>query len=199
MELNKHYSAKEIEKKWYEFWQNNGYFKPRIDKNKKPFTVLIPPPNVTGILHMGHVLNNTLQDVAVRYHRMNQEPTLWIPGTDHAGIATQNMVEKDLAKEGKNRHDIGRDELVRLIWKWKEEKGGHIIEQLKQLGASCDWSRERFTMDEGLSKAVQDVFIHLYQKDLIYKGKYIINWCPRCITALANDEVEHEDARQNVA
>ncbi|MDD3500938.1 MAG: valine--tRNA ligase, partial [Candidatus Cloacimonetes bacterium] len=144
---------------------------------------------------MGHVLNNTLQDVAVRYHRMNQEPTLWIPGTDHAGIATQNMVEKDLAKEGKNRHDIGRDELVRLIWKWKEEKGGHIIEQLKQLGASCDWSRERFTMDEGLSKAVQDVFIHLYQKDLIYKGKYIINWCPRCITALANDEVEHEDAQ----
>lgn len=193
MELSKHYSAKEIEKKWYDFWEENGYFKPIIDKNKKPFTILIPPPNVTGILHMGHVLNNTLQDVAIRYHRMNQEPTLWIPGTDHAGIATQNMVEKELAKEGKSRHDIGRDELVKRIWQWKEEKGGHIIEQLKQLGASCDWSRQRFTMDEGLSTAVKEVFIHLYNKDLIYKGKYIINWCPRCITALANDEVEHND------
>ncbi len=193
MELNKHYSANEIEKKWYSFWLENGHFKAKKDPDKKPFTVLIPPPNVTGILHMGHVLNNTLQDVAVRYHRMNQEPTLWIPGTDHAGIATQNMVEKDLAKQGKNRHDVGREELIKLIWKWKEEKGGHIIEQLKQLGASCDWSHERFTMDEGLSKAVKEVFVHLYKKDLIYKGKYIINWCPRCITALANDEVEYAD------
>lgn len=195
MELNKHYDAKDIEKKWYKFWNDNGYFKPRKDPNKKPFTVLIPPPNVTGILHMGHVLNNTLQDVAVRYHRMNQEPTLWIPGTDHAGIATQNMVEKELAKEGKSRHDVGREELVKRIWQWKEAKGGHIIEQLKQLGSSCDWSHERFTMDEGLSKAVKEVFIHLYKKDLIYKGKYIINWCPRCVTALANDEVEYEDEK----
>lgn len=193
MELNKHYSANEIEKKWYKYWLENGHFKPKKDPNKKPFTVLIPPPNVTGILHMGHVLNNTLQDVAIRFHRMLQEPTLWIPGTDHAGIATQNMVEKEIAKEGKTRHDIGREELIKLIWQWKEAKGGHIIEQLKQLGASCDWSHERFTMDEGLSKAVKEVFIHLYKKDLIYKGKYIINWCPRCITALANDEVEYED------
>lgn len=195
MELNKHYDAKEIEKKWYNWWLQNGYFKPKKNPDKKPFTVLIPPPNVTGILHMGHVLNNTLQDVAIRYHRMKQEPTLWIPGTDHAGIATQNMVEKELAKSCLNRHDIGREELIKKIWAWKEEKGGHIIEQLKQLGASCDWSRERFTMDEGLSRAVKEVFVHLYNKDLIYKGKYIINWCPRCVTALANDEVEYADEK----
>ncbi len=195
MELNKHYEAKEIEKKWYAYWLKNGHFTPKKDPNKKPFTILIPPPNVTGILHMGHVLNNTLQDVAIRYHRMKQEPTLWIPGTDHAGIATQNMVEKDLAKQGLTRHDIGREELIKRIWAWKEEKGGHIIEQLKQLGASCDWTKERFTMDEGLSKSVKEVFIHLYNKDLIYKGKYIINWCPRCVTALANDEVEYEDEK----
>ncbi|MDD3052242.1 MAG: valine--tRNA ligase [Candidatus Cloacimonetes bacterium] len=195
MEINKVYEPQNIEKKWYTFWQEQGFFTPRIDKNKKPFTVLIPPPNVTGILHMGHVLNNTLQDVAIRYHRMKQEPTLWIPGTDHAGIATQNMVEKDLAKEGLNRHQVGREELVKRIWKWKADKGGHIIQQLKQLGASCDWSRERFTMDEGLSRSVKEVFIHLYKKNLIYKGKYIINWCPRCVTALANDEVEYSDEK----
>lgn len=193
MEISKSYDPSQIEKKWYQFWQEQGYFTPTIDPDKEPFTVLIPPPNVTGILHMGHVLNNTLQDVVVRYKRMTGVPTLWIPGVDHAGIATQNVVEKQLAKEGKTRHDIGREELIQLIWKWKEEKGGRIIEQLKQLGASCDWTRERFTMDEGLSKAVKEVFVHLYEKDLIYKGKYIINWCPRCVTALANDEVEHED------
>lgn len=195
MELNKNYEAASTEKKWYKYWNENDFFKPIEDKNKKPFTILIPPPNVTGILHMGHVLNNTLQDVAIRFHRMLQEPTLWIPGTDHAGIATQNMVEKELAKEGKTRHDIGREELVKKIWEWKEQKGSHIIEQLKQLGASCDWSKERFTMDEGLSKAVKEVFIHLYNKGLIYKGKYIINWCPRCVTALANDEVEYSEKK----
>jgi len=152
---------------------------------------VIPPPNVTGILHMGHVLNNTIQDIAIRYYRMTGRPTLWIPGTDHAGIATQNVVEKELKKENKTRYDLGREEMVKKIWDWKRSKGTHIIEQLKQLGCSCDWSRERFTMDDDLSIAVKKVFIHLYEKDLVYKGKYIINWCPRCETALANDEVEY--------
>ncbi|MBM4399435.1 MAG: valine--tRNA ligase [Candidatus Cloacimonetes bacterium] len=193
MEISKTYDPSQIEKKWYQFWSEKGYFTPVTDKTRKPFTVLIPPPNVTGILHMGHVLNNTLQDVIVRYHRMCGEPTLWLPGVDHAGIATQNVVEKQLAAEGKTRHEIGREELVGLIWKWKGEKGDRIIEQLKQLGCSCDWSRLRFTMDEMLSKAVKEVFIYLYNDGLIYKGKYIINWCPRCVTALANDEVEHAD------
>ncbi len=193
MEINKNYEPQKIEKKWYKYWQENGYFKPKIDKAKQPYTIVIPPPNVTGILHMGHVLNNTLQDVMIRYKRMTGVPTLWIPGVDHAGIATQNVVEKQLANDGKTRHDIGREKLVEKIWQWKEEKGGRIIEQLKTLGCSCDWTKERFTMDEGLSEAVKEVFIKLYEKDLIYKGKRIINWCPRCVTALANDEVEHED------
>lgn len=193
MEINKTYDPQLIEKKWYAYWMEKQYFTPKKDPKKKPFTILIPPPNVTGILHMGHVLNNTLQDVLIRYKRMTGIPTLWIPGVDHAGIATQNMVEKQLAKEGQTRHTVGREELLKRIWKWKEEKGDRIIEQLKQLGASCDWSRQRFTMDEVLSKAVKEVFVKLYEDDLIYKGKYIINWCPRCVTALANDEVEYED------
>ena len=193
MEINKSYEPQKIEKKWYKHWIDKGYFTPKIDNTKKPYTVLIPPPNVTNILHMGHVLNNTLQDVMIRYKRMTGVPTLWLPGVDHAGIATQNMVEKELAKEGKTRHEIGREELIKRIWKWKENKGGLIIEQLKQLGCSCDWTKQRFTLDEGLSKAVKEVFVKLYEKGLIYKGKRIINWCPRCHTALSNDEVEHED------
>ncbi|MBW6514765.1 MAG: valine--tRNA ligase [Candidatus Syntrophosphaera sp.] len=193
MEISKTYAAKQIEQKWYDFWESRGYFRPAGDEGKKPFTILIPPPNVTGILHVGHVLNNTLQDVVVRYHRMLGEPTLWLPGVDHAGIATQNMVEKSLAKDGLSRHDIGREKLVELIWQWKRDKGDTIIDQLKLLGASCDWDRLRFTMDEMLSRAVKEVFISLYEDGLIYKGKYIINWCPRCVTALANDEVEHAD------
>ncbi len=193
MEINKSYEPQKIEKKWYKHWIDKGYFTPKIDKTKKPYTVLIPPPNVTNILHMGHVLNNTLQDVMIRYKRMTGVPTLWLPGVDHAGIATQNMVEKELTKEGKTRHEIGREELIKRIWKWKEEKGGLIIEQLKQLGCSCDWTKQRFTLDEGLTEAVKEVFVKLYEKGLIYKGKRIINWCPRCHTALSNDEVEHED------
>lgn len=193
MEINKTYEPQQIERKWYGFWEQGGFFKPNEASSKPAFTVLIPPPNVTGILHMGHVLNNTLQDVVVRYHRMKGEPTLWLPGVDHAGIATQNVVEKELAKSGKNRHQIGREKLLELIWAWKNEKGGIIIDQLKLLGASCDWDRQRFTMDEGLSRAVKEVFVSLYEAGLIYKGKYIINWCPRCVTALANDEVEHAD------
>nr|MBP9038677.1 valine--tRNA ligase [Candidatus Syntrophosphaera sp.] len=179
-------------------WEKNEYFQPEGDTSKPPFTVLMPPPNVTGILHMGHVLNNTLQDIVVRFHRMLGEPTLWLPGVDHAGIATQNMVEKELAREGKTRQEIGREKMLELIWKWKEEKGGHIIDQLKILGASCDWSRLRFTMDETLSRAVKEVFIRLYDEGLIYKGKYIINWCPRCETALANDEVEYSEENGNL-
>jgi len=193
MDIKKQYEPQEIEKKWYDHWIEKGYFTPKIDKSKKPYTILIPPPNVTGHLHMGHVLNNTIQDVMIRYKRMTGVPTLWLPGVDHAGIATQNVVEKELAKEGKTRHDIGREELLERIWEWKHAKGGRIIQQLKKLGASCDWTRQRFTMDEQLSESVKEVFISLYEKGLIYKGKRIINWCPRCVTALANDEVEHED------
>ncbi|MDD3534267.1 MAG: class I tRNA ligase family protein, partial [Candidatus Cloacimonetes bacterium] len=193
MEIKKTYSPQEIEDRWYSFWESAGYFAPQGEG--EPFTVLIPPPNVTGILHMGHVLNNTLQDVVVRYQRMQGRPTLWLPGVDHAGIATQNMVEKDLAKEGKSRHEIGREALLERIWAWKHEKGDIIIDQLKLLGASCDWSRQRFTMDRMLSRAVKEVFVSLYEDGLIYKGKYIINWCPRCVTALANDEVEHADEK----
>lgn len=198
MEISKTYEPQQIEQKWYAFWEQNGYFQPGGDASKKPFTILIPPPNVTGILHIGHVLNNTLQDVVVRYHRMLGEPTLWLPGVDHAGIATQNMVEKSIAKEGLSRHDIGREKLVEMIWQWKREKGNIIIDQLKLLGASCDWNRLRFTMDEMLSRAVKEVFVSLYDDGLIYKGKYIINWCPRCVTALANDEVEHADEDGNL-
>lgn len=191
MELSKTYDPKSIEKKWYTQWEAKRLFAPQGEG--KPFTLLIPPPNVTGILHMGHVLNNTLQDVVVRYHRMKGEATLWLPGVDHAGIATQNVVEKQLGKSGVSRHDIGREALVDKIWEWKHEKGGIIIDQLKLLGCSCDWERLRFTMDDMLSKAVKEVFVSLYNDGLIYKGKYIINWCPRCVTALANDEVEHAD------
>lgn len=193
MTISKTYSPQNLEKKWYEYWVKRGFFTPKIEKNRKPFTILMPPPNVTGILHNGHVLNITLQDIAIRYKRMTGVPTLWLPGVDHAGIATQNMVEKDLHKQGLDRHKIGREKLLELLWKWKEEKGGTILEQLKKLGASCDWTRERFTMDEMLSRAVKEVFVRLYEKGLIYKGEYIINWCPRCISALSNDEVEHEE------
>ncbi|MCB5223606.1 MAG: valine--tRNA ligase [Candidatus Cloacimonadaceae bacterium] len=198
MEISKTYEAAQIERKWYRFWEEKGYFRPVEDSSKPPFTILIPPPNVTGILHMGHVLNNTLQDVVIRFHRMLGQPTLWLPGVDHAGIATQNVVEKELAREGKTRHDVGREKLLELIWAWKQEKGDRIVDQLKLLGASCDWERQRFTMDEMLSRAVKEVFVRLYDEGLIYKGKYIINWCPRCVTALANDEVEHEDESGNL-
>ncbi|MBW6515685.1 MAG: valine--tRNA ligase, partial [Candidatus Cloacimonetes bacterium] len=193
MEISKLYNPQEVEKKWYEYWFKEGFFTPKIDKDRQPYAILMPPPNVTGILHIGHVLNNTLQDIAVRYKRMTGVPTLWLPGVDHAGIATQNMVEKDLKKQGLDRHIVGRERLIELLWEWKNEKGCTILEQLKQLGASCDWTRERFTMDEMLSRAVKEVFIRLYEKGLIYKGEYIINWCPRCISALSNDEVEHEE------
>ncbi|MDI6803343.1 MAG: valine--tRNA ligase [Bacteroidota bacterium] len=190
-QLSKTYSPKEAEEKWYPYWEKHNLFHAKANPDKKPYTIVIPPPNITGILTMGHVLNNTIQDVFVRWKRMQGYETLWMPGTDHAGIATQNVVEKSLLKEGKTRHDLGRDKFVELVWKWKEQYGRTIIKQLKKLGTSCDWERERFTMDEGLSEAVQEVFIRLYNKGLIYRGKYIINWCPKDHTAISDDEVNH--------
>ncbi|WP_457573324.1 valine--tRNA ligase [Desulfolithobacter sp.] len=191
-DLPKAYEFNEVESRWYSYWQEHKTFAATMEEGKPSFSIVIPPPNVTGVLHIGHALNNTLQDILVRYHRMKGDNTLWVPGTDHAGIATQNVVERQLATEGKTRHDLGRDKFIERVWQWREEKGGTIINQLKRMGSSCDWDRERFTMDEGLSKAVREVFVRLYNEGLIYKGDYIVNWCPRCHTALADDEVEHD-------
>ncbi len=191
-DLPKAYEFEEVEQRWYEHWLEHKTFSAEMDEGKEAFSIVIPPPNVTGVLHIGHALNNTLQDLLTRYHRMKGDNTLWVPGTDHAGIATQNVVERQLATEDKTRHDLGREEFVKRVWEWKEEKGGTIINQLKRMGASCDWDRERFTMDEGLSKSVREVFVRLFNEGLIYKGDYIVNWCPRCHTALSDDEVEHD-------
>ncbi len=190
-DLGTRYSPEGIEEKWYAQWEQAGYFIAATDTNKKPFCIVIPPPNITGILHMGHALNNTLQDVIARWRRMQGYNMLWLPGTDHASIATQNVVERELHKEGKRRQELGREEFLWRCWEWKEKYGGIIVQQLKRLGASCDWTRLRFTMDEGLARAVRTAFKRLYEEGLIYKGTYIINWCPRCGTALADDEVEH--------
>ncbi len=190
--LAKTYEFKDVESKWYRYWEEKGKFSATMEEGKPSFSIVIPPPNVTGVLHVGHALNNTMQDVLVRFKRMQGYNTLWVPGTDHAGIATQNVVERQIAAENKTRHDVGRDEFIKRVWIWKEESGGRIINQLKRLGSSCDWDRERFTMDEGLSKAVRKVFITLYEEGLIYRDNFIINWCPRCHTALADLEVEHE-------
>ena len=192
-ELAKGYEPHDVEKRWYAEWETEGYFHAAATSDKKPYSIVIPPPNVTGALHMGHALNNTLQDILCRWKRMQGYNVLWMPGTDHAGIATQNVVERQLAAEGKDRHDLGREAFIERVWKWKAESGGQIIGQLKRLGASCDWERERFTMDEGLSKAVRTVFVKLYEDGLVYRDNRLINWCPRCHTALSDIEVEHED------
>jgi len=192
-ELNKVYSPNEIEDKWYKIWEEKGYFNAQHNAEKPGYSIAIPPPNVTGILHMGHMLNNSIQDAIIRYKRMSGFDTLWIPGMDHAGIATQNKVERMLADEGTSKEEIGYDEFLRRTWEWKEKHGGLITKQLRKLGVSLDWSRERFTMDEGLSEAVKEVFIKLYNDGLIYRGEYIVNWCPHDKTALADDEVNHED------
>ncbi|MEK6679087.1 MAG: valine--tRNA ligase [Nitrospirota bacterium] len=192
-ELSKTYEPKDVENKWYSFWLEKGFFHADENSDKKPYTIVIPPPNITGSLHMGHALNNTLQDILIRWKRMSGYNALWMPGTDHAGIATQNVVEKQLSNEGTNRHAIGRDKFIERVWKWREESGGTIIRQLKRLGSSCDWDRERFTMDEGLSEAVKEVFVRLYNEGLIYRDNYIINWCPRCHTALSDLEVDSVD------
>ncbi len=193
--MEKVYNPHSIEARWYKFWIDGGYFTADNESTKPPFTIVIPPPNVTGSLHMGHALNNTLQDLIIRYKRMDGYNALWLPGTDHAGIATQNVVEREIAKEGISREELGRQKFIERVWEWKEQSGGTIIEQLKRLGCSCDWSRERFTMDPGLSRAVREVFVRLYNEGLIYRDNYIINWCPRCKTALSDLEVEHEETK----
>ncbi|MFA6851159.1 MAG: class I tRNA ligase family protein, partial [Selenomonadaceae bacterium] len=191
--IPKVYDPKTFEKKWYEYWEENKFFHAEVDKSKKPYSIVIPPPNVTGQLHMGHAMDTTLQDILIRWRRMQGYNTLWMPGCDHAGIATQAKVEEALRKEGKTRYDLGREKFLERVWEWKEKFGSRIMYQLRTLGSSCDWERERFTMDEGCSKAVREVFVRLYEKGLIYQGTRITNWCPRCNTALSDIEVDHEN------
>jgi valyl-tRNA synthetase len=193
-DLPKAFDAKSAEERWFQKWIDLGYFTADPDKPGPIFSIVIPPPNVTGQLHLGHALNVSLQDAIVRMRRMQGYNTLWLPGTDHAGIATQNAVEKQIAKEGKNRHQLGREPFLDRVWQWREEYGGRILNQLRRLGASCDWSRERFTLDPGLSRAVSRVFVDLYEKGLIYRARRMINWCPRCETALSDLEVDHKDS-----
>ncbi|PKM82981.1 MAG: valine--tRNA ligase [Firmicutes bacterium HGW-Firmicutes-14] len=187
------YDPRAVEKKLYKYWEDNGFFHAEVERDKKPFTIVMPPPNVTGALHMGHAMDNTLQDILTRWRRMQGYNTLWMPGTDHAGIATQAKVEEQLAKEGVSKYDLGREKFLERVWEWKELYHGRIAGQLRVLGSSCDWDRERFTMDEGCSLAVQKVFVDLYRKGLIYQDNYIINWCPRCRTTISDIEVEHEE------
>lgn len=187
------YNPKNVEDRWYNFWEKENLFYAKRDPNKKPFTIVIPPPNVTGQLHMGHALNTTLQDILIRFKRMQGFACLWLPGTDHAGIATEAKVKEQLSKQGLSKYDIGREKFLEKAWEWKEKYGDTILKQLKKLGASCDWSRLRFTLDEGLSKAVREVFVRLYEKGLIYRGNYIVNWCPKCRTTLSDIEVEYEE------
>ena len=193
IQLDKQYEPGEVEKRWGRFWEEKNFFHADETRESPAFSIVIPPPNITGRLHIGHAFNNTLQDILTRWKRMQGSNALWQPGTDHAGIATQNVVEKQLQEEGADRQDLGREAFVKRVWKWRNESGGTITKQLKKLGCSLDWERDRFTMDEGLSKAVREVFVSLYEEDLIYKGDYIINWCPRCHTALSDLEVEHQD------
>ena len=192
-EIPKAYEPDKVEQKWYRFWVERGYFTPKIDRNKKPFVIIMPPPNVTGELHLGHALTATLEDIMVRWHRMKGEPTLWLPGVDHAGIATQVVVEQKLAKEGTDRYTLGREKFIKEVWEWVSQSRQSITYQHQRLGASCDWTRERFTLDEGPSLAVRTAFVRLYNKGLIYRGERIINWCPRCQTALSDLEVQHKD------
>ncbi len=192
-ELATKYNPSEVEDRLYRSWLDGGYFHAPLDKDKKPYTIVMPPPNITGQLHMGHALDNTLQDILIRYHRMAGFDTLWLPGTDHASIATEAKIVEAMRKEGITKDDIGRDGFLKRAWEWKAQYGGRIIEQLKKMGSSCDWDRERFTMDEGCSKAVNEVFVHLYEKGLIYRGERIINWCPHCLTSISDAEVEYEE------
>jgi valyl-tRNA synthetase len=195
-ELAKGYEHREVEARWYPFWKERGFFHgDEHDRARPAFSIVLPPPNVTGSLHLGHALTATLQDVLIRWKKMSGFNTLWLPGTDHAGIATQMIVEKELKKtEKKSRHDLGREEFLRRVWAWKEKYGSRIGEQHQALGASLDWERERFTMDEGLSRAVREVFVRLHEEGLVYREKKLINWCPDCRTALSDLEVEHEEA-----
>lgn len=193
MDLGTRYMPEQIEKKWYQKWLEKGYFTPKGSGN--PFVIVIPPPNITGRIHMGHALNITLQDIMVRYKRMRGFDTLWVPGEDHAGIATQNAVERHIEGQGKKREDLGRERFLELVWEWAKKYRLEIRQQIETLGASVDWTRERFTLDDGLSNAVRKVFVELYKEGLIYKGKYMVNWCPRCKTVLSDEEVEHEEKK----
>ncbi|MFB3099424.1 MAG: class I tRNA ligase family protein, partial [Acidimicrobiia bacterium] len=187
------YEPQAVETRWYSVWEDAGTFRPETNPDGRPFSIVIPPPNVTGSLHMGHALDLLIQDAIIRRKRMQGYAALWIPGTDHAGIATQNVVERELANEGMTRDDLGREAFVERVWAWKRSSGNRITEQMRTMGFSPDWTRERFTMDEGLSGAVRKVFVELYHQGLIYRGNRIINWCPRCHTAISDIEVEHED------
>ena len=191
--MNKNYNPKEVEDKIYENWEKSGYFSASVDENKKPYSVIMPPPNVTGNLHMGHALDQTMQDILIRFKRMQGYSALWIPGTDHASIATEAKVVQELEKEGLSKEKIGREEFLKRAWQWKEKYGGNIKKQLRKLGISCDWARERFTMDEGCSEAVKEYFLRLYEKGLIYRGERIINWCPNCKTSISDAEVEFKE------
>ena len=192
-QLDKTYEPKSVESRLYDFWQKNGYFHAEPDKSKKPYTIVMPPPNITGQLHMGHALDNTLQDILTRFRRMQGYCTLWLPGTDHASIATEAKIVAAMAEEGVTKEELGREGFLERAWEWKKVYGGRITEQLRKMGSSCDWSRERFTMDEGCSKAVREVFVNLYNKGLIYRGERIINWCPHCKTSISDAEVEYTE------
>ena len=192
-ELSKAFEHSEVDPRWYAFWESIGAFRANPASGKPRFSMVIPPPNVTGSLHMGHALNHTLPDIIARWKRMQGYDVLWLPGTDHAGIATQNVVEKQLAQEGKTRHDLGREAFEARVWDWVRQSHGTITGQMRKLGESVDWSRERFTLDPGLSRAVRREFVSLYREGLIYRDKYIVNWCPRCRTALSDLEVQHRD------
>ncbi len=197
-ELPKVYEPQQVEKQIYDMWVKGGYFHAEPNPDKKPFTIMMPPPNVTGQLHLGHAFDETIQDILIRYKRMQGFEALWMPGYDHAGIATQIKVEEKLREQGLTRFDLGRDKFLDKVWEWKNQFGNRIIEQLKTLGCSCDWDRLRFTMDDTCAKAVREVFCTLYEKGLIYKGKRIINWCPTCTTALSDAEVEYEEKPGNL-
>ena len=192
-ELEKQYNPTSFEDRTYQFWIEKGYFHADVKSEKEPYTIVIPPPNITGQLHMGHALDNTLQDILIRFHRMNGYNTLWLPGTDHASIATEAKIVEAMRKEGISKEDIGREKFLERAWEWKRQYGGRIIEQLKKMGSSCDWDRERFTLDDGCNKAVVEVFNNLYEKGLIYRGERSVNWCPHCLTSISDAEVEYED------
>ncbi len=194
-QIDKVYEPQRFEPAWAQWWIEHGIFRASAKNTGRTFSIVIPPPNVTGVLHMGHMLNHTEHDVVVRWHRMLGHNTLWLPGTDHAGIATQMVVERQLAAEGTNRYELGREKFEERVWQWKCQSGGTIKKQMIRLGTSCDWSRERFTLDEGLSRAVRETFVRLYEKDLIYRGEYMVNWCPSCRTAISDLETIHEETQ----
>jgi len=197
MSMEKNYNPQEAEDEIYKAWEEGGYFEAKSDSNKKPFTVVMPPPNITGNLHMGHALDQTMQDIIIRFKRMQGYCAVWIPGTDHASIATEAKIVEQMRKEGISKKDIGRDEFLKRAWDWKKTYGGNITKQLKKLGISCNWKQERFTMDDGCKKAVKEFFMRLYKKGLIYRGERVINWCPKCLTSISDSEVEHEECEGN--